>query len=395
MLRVVFAVAVVFALLNLGVPERSLWAQAEPDKAAAGSPAAGQTAEGTVSEQETPTVEQARVRFEEQYSKWQEAIKELRRIQNQYNGSTPDEAPAFQKKWDDQIAATEKMIPALRTAATDYYLAAPNSRRDITLFLAKLLEDDVARDQFQQAAELAQILIDHDCDNPRVYRDAGIAFFANHQFEKSEACLKKASENGALMPPPPDQEDKQTARLVQLAAGLLGDVAEYQQLWEKEQEILEKEAASDDLPRVKLTTSKGDVVLELFENEAPDTVGNFIKLVEDGFYDGLTFHRVLPGFMAQGGCPNGDGSGGPGYEIYDEFDKEDRRNHFRGYLSMAKKPASNSGGSQFFITFLPTPHLNGHHTAFGRVIEGMDVVNSLQRRDPAHLPPPDRDAGGS
>jgi cyclophilin family peptidyl-prolyl cis-trans isomerase len=105
--------------------------------------------------------------------------------------------------------------------------------------------------------------------------------------------------------------------------------------------------------------------------------------VEDGFYDGLTFHRVLPGFMAQGGCPNGDGSGGPGYEIYDEFKKEDRRNHFRGYLSMAKKPSANSGGSQFFITFLPTPNLDGRHTAFGRVIEGMDVVTALQKRDPA------------
>ena len=146
------------------------------------------------------------------------------------------------------------------------------------------------------------------------------------------------------------------------------------------------------MPRVKFTTNKGDLVIELFENEAPDTVGTFVQLVESGFYDGLTFHRVLPGFMAQGGCPNGDGTGGPGYEIYDEHDNPNHRKHFGGYLSMAKKPSPNSGGSQFFITFLPTPHLNGEHTAFGRVIEGMKTVRSLQHREPTaeDAPPPDK-----
>ena len=119
----------------------------------------------------------------------------------------------------------------------------------------------------------------------------------------------------------------------------------------------------------------------MFENEAPEAVGNFVSLVENKFYDGLSFHRVLGNFMAQGGCPLGTGTGDPGYKIYCECYKENHRNHFRGTLSMAHA-GKDTGGSQFFLTFVPTTHLNGRHTAFGRVIQGMDVLAKLQRIDP-------------
>jgi cyclophilin family peptidyl-prolyl cis-trans isomerase len=132
------------------------------------------------------------------------------------------------------------------------------------------------------------------------------------------------------------------------------------------------------LPRVKLTTSKGDIVIELFENEAPNTVANFISLVEKGFYDGTPFHRVIAGFMAQGGDPTGTGTGGPGYTIACEVDAPDARQHFRGTLSMAHA-GPDTGGSQFFLTFRPTDHLDGKHTVFGRVIEGFNVLPLLIR----------------
>jgi cyclophilin family peptidyl-prolyl cis-trans isomerase len=138
------------------------------------------------------------------------------------------------------------------------------------------------------------------------------------------------------------------------------------------------EAAADDLPRVRLSTSRGDVVVELFENEAPNTVANFISLVEKGFYDGTPFHRVIAGFMAQGGDPTGTGTGGPGYTIACEVDAPDARQHFRGTLSMAHA-GRDTGGSQFFLTFRPTDHLDGKHTVFGRVIEGFDVLPKLMR----------------
>ena len=113
-----------------------------------------------------------------------------------------------------------------------------------------------------------------------------------------------------------------------------------------------------------IKTNKGDIEVELFENEAPNTVANFITLVEKGFYNGLSFHRVLPNFMAQGGDPKGDGTGGPGYTIADECSGPNHRLHFRGSLSMAKEARPDTGGSQFFITFVPTSHLDGIHTVF-------------------------------
>ncbi|TVS15175.1 MAG: peptidylprolyl isomerase [Planctomycetaceae bacterium] len=175
---------------------------------------------------------------------------------------------------------------------------------------------------------------------------------------------------------------RQAGLLSELGQRYLEDIPDYVEFWEVEQALRQQEAEADDLPRVLLSTSKGDLVIELLENEAPETVANFISLVSDRFYDGLPFHRVIPGFMAQGGCPVGDGTGGPGYRIYCECDKENHRKHFRGTLSMAHA-GRNTGGSQFFLTFLPTPHLNGAHTVFGRVIEGMEVLAKLQRIDPS------------
>ena len=121
----------------------------------------------------------------------------------------------------------------------------------------------------------------------------------------------------------------------------------------------------------------GDIVIELFEKEAPGTVQNFIDLINKGFYNGLRFHRVIPGFVAQGGCPNGNGTGGPGYTIKDELVVTPHK-HERGALSMAHR-GPNTGGSQFFIVYEPQPHLDGVHTVFGKVIEGMDVVDGIQQ----------------
>lgn len=124
---------------------------------------------------------------------------------------------------------------------------------------------------------------------------------------------------------------------------------------------------------------KGDITIELFDKEAPGTVANFEKLIKEGFYDGLIFHRVIPGFVAQGGCPNGTGTGGPGYTIKDELIGNPHK-HERGALSMAHR-GPNTGGSQFFIVYEPQPHLDGVHTVFGKVIEGMDVVDAIQQGD--------------
>ena len=130
----------------------------------------------------------------------------------------------------------------------------------------------------------------------------------------------------------------------------------------------------------RFKTERGEIVCELFADDAPMTVENFVNLARARFYDGVTFHRVIPGFMAQGGDPTGTGSGGPGYSFRDELSPK-RRHDGAGVLSMANA-GPNTNGSQFFITFGPTPHLDGRHTVFGRVTSGMDVLRTIRERDP-------------
>jgi peptidyl-prolyl cis-trans isomerase B (cyclophilin B) len=125
-------------------------------------------------------------------------------------------------------------------------------------------------------------------------------------------------------------------------------------------------------------TSRGPIKIELYPDKAPLTVANFVNLVKRGFYDGLTFHRVIPDFMIQGGCPEGSGRGGPGYRFEDETKNGVR--HERGVLSMANA-GPNTNGSQFFITHVATPWLDGKHTVFGKVVEGLDVVDSVAQGD--------------
>ena len=127
--------------------------------------------------------------------------------------------------------------------------------------------------------------------------------------------------------------------------------------------------------KIQFTTNKGVFVAQMFEEKAPQTTKNFIELTEKGFYDGLIFHRVIDGFMIQGGDPTGTGRGGPGYRIKDEFGKG-LAHDSEGILSMANA-GPNTGGSQFFITLAPTPWLNGHHAIFGKIVKGMDVVREI------------------
>jgi peptidyl-prolyl cis-trans isomerase B (cyclophilin B) len=131
----------------------------------------------------------------------------------------------------------------------------------------------------------------------------------------------------------------------------------------------------------KISTDKGEMLVEFYENDAPKTVENFIKLSNSGFYNGLTFHRVIPDFVIQGGCPNGTGAGGPGYTIPCELDGANQF-HDRGVLSMAHA-GRNTGGSQFFICHSRrnTAHLDRNHTCFGKVIEGLEVIDAIRQGD--------------
>jgi len=148
-------------------------------------------------------------------------------------------------------------------------------------------------------------------------------------------------------------------------------------------------------PVVTITMESGEVIkAELYPEIAPNTVNNFISLIKRGFYDGLIFHRVIPGFMIQGGCPRGAGTGGPGYGIYGEFKANGFGNdleHKRGVLSMARSGMPNSAGSQFFVMHEDAPHLDGAYAAFGCVTEGIEVVDAIAGCDTEHNDRPKTD----
>ncbi|MBI2903185.1 MAG: peptidylprolyl isomerase, partial [Candidatus Methylomirabilis oxyfera] len=138
------------------------------------------------------------------------------------------------------------------------------------------------------------------------------------------------------------------------------------------------EAADTNSLKAIIEMDAGKITIELYEKDAPATVENFVKLAKRGFYDGLTFHRVVPGFVVQGGDPKGDGSGGPGYMIKGEFNS---RKHVTGTVAMARSTSPDSAGSQFYITLAPQPFLDGKYSVFGQVEEGMDVVMKIRRGD--------------
>lgn len=327
-----------------------------------------------------PAAGDAQARFEQTFTAWKDKLKAIRAVQVRYQDAPPQEQAALQKQFKNLIEAARGMVPQLVAAAEAAYIAAPNENAEVADFLMQVVVDRAGKDNYEEALRVAKLLIDHDAPRPQLKLLAGVAAFATNQYDLAEKYLTAAQQSGALAPPSGEASEFQR-RMLQTGAMYLSMIDEYRAKWAEEKKIRAAEAKADDLPRVKLETSKGDIVIELFENEAPNTTANFISLVEKGFYDGLKFHRVLPGFMAQGGDPKGDGTGGPGYAIACECVRQDYRKHFRGTLSMAHA-GRDTGGSQFFLTFVPTPHLDGKHTAFGRVIDGLEVLSRLNRVQP-------------
>jgi cyclophilin family peptidyl-prolyl cis-trans isomerase len=310
-------------------------------------------------------------------------LADMTEMQSKYAAADNAAAKAdIAKKFNVEREKARDMAEQLVTSAESAYAEAPNADKDVTDVLVGTLIDQIDRDDYEPAFKLGKMLMDNKCPDPTAPALAGIAAYCINEFDLAEPWLKAADASGAL--------NRVCDRIKQLDHSdnpryyvsypqMVGLAKEE---WAKEKKLREAEAKADDLPRVLLKTTKGDIVVELFENQAPNTVLNFITLVQKGYYDGLKFHRVLPGFMAQGGDPRGTGSGGPGYQIPCEcYPPNDYRLHYRGTLSMAHA-GRDTGGSQFFLTFVPTPHLNGKHTAFGRVISGFDVLAKLKRIDP-------------
>jgi len=286
------------------------------------------------------------------------------------------------KGMDEVIAKTSEALkaapddPGLLEVRSEAYLiyqkndqALPDLEKLIKLrpadatLAVKVARCQYSLNHFERAAEhLSKYIEKNEKDLGAKLLRARCECFAG-RFEEAVAHYDEILK-GELEP----QARSQAAQIQELARNTLPH-------WKKELEIRAREAKADDLPRVKFTTNRGEIVIELLENDAPNTVANFVELVSKKFYDGLKFHRVIPEFMAQGGDPQGNGTGGPGYRFKDELPETYRR-HFRGSLSMANSGA-DTNGSQFFITHIPTEWLNGKHTVFGRVLSGQEIADAL------------------
>jgi len=282
-------------------------------------------------------------------------------LQAQYQQPKADKA-ALAATFEKTRSEAEAVGGQLEAAAVALLAVAPDdapAREIASGVMAGALQGDDPGKTLAVAAALEQA----GAGDPTTGLLAASAALVLSRLDEAEAWLGKAAAAGG----PAEQ-------IAQLRATIARDRPKV----EAELAKRKAEAEADDLPRVKLVTSAGDLTVELYENEAPNTVANFLTLVGKGFYDGTPFHRVIGGFMAQGGDPTGTGSGGPGHAIACECGKPDTRLHFRGTLSMAHA-GPDTGGSQFFLTFRPTEHLDGKHTVFGRVIEGDDVLAKLVR----------------
>ena len=310
--------------------------------------------------------------FNQKFEQWVTLLNRLRELQAQYKVANPEDRSPLEQEFNQKLKQAEDLYPQLESQAQAAFKQAPDNKQ-LADFVMGLSFKYYEEGNYEKSIELADLVIANKPQNPEIYLIAGQAAFEMTQLDKAENYLKTAKA----------EMTKQEKTFP--GEQLLQDISREREFWEAEQKARERDAKPQGdpmaLPRVKLETTKGDVIIELFENDAPNTVANFISLVESGLYNGVIFHRVIPNFMAQTGDPEGTGTGGPGYHIPCECYKPEARKHFRGSVAMAHA-GRDTGGSQFYITYKPTRHLDGRHTVFGRVIEGMDVVDQIQKRTP-------------
>jgi cyclophilin family peptidyl-prolyl cis-trans isomerase len=318
-----------------------------------------------------PDAAKARAEFDAARQAQKDLVGELSILQAEFQRPNAD-----LKAIDEKFKVARAKIPAvkdrLETAAFAMALTQPTDKvaRDVC---GAVIDARRRSEDFNAVLQMATILDKAGAADSRVDMMASQAAMVLSQLDDAATWLAKAAQHGA---------DK--AQIADLEEAIRVERPKV----EEEMARRKADAEADDRPRVKITTTKGPIVVELFEDEAPNTVANFISLVEKGFYDGTRFHRVIGGFMAQGGDPTGTGGGGPGHAIDCECELPNARKHFIGSLSMAHA-GKNTGGSQFFLTFRPTEHLDGKHTVFGRVIEGLDVLPKLTRTQNAKGEPID------
>ena len=311
----------------------------------------------------------------------------------EYPTATPERQKQIQEEVQKMAETIQTFKAPLLAAAKAAFKEAPNKDESVKAFLLNNIVMMVNYDDYENALKECDELIRLGLVEQPIFEIAAFSAYNSNNFAYAESAIANAKKLAAAALERAKKQGKTQAEINKEGIGqvhpglaqLEENLPFYKTAWAKEKAMRAASAQAKDCPVVKLQTSAGDITIELFVNEAPNTVANFVELVNKGFYNGLTFHRVMQGFMAQGGDPNGNGTGGPGYCIPCEVDNPNARVHFRGSLSMAHA-GKDTGGSQFFITFVPTKWLDGKHTVFGRVTAGFDVLAKITRNPDPNTP---------
>ena len=361
---------------------------------AAGGTAKAQSGASTPQDKAMPQADAATLKaaFQQAFETYKQELVAIEVLRSEYHSAEAARRKQINNQLRERHPQSAAILDKMVKAALAAYQSAPETDQQITDLLQKVAAhrmlgsgaNSQGGDDYEAALEVINALVEGGNRTKELPVWGILAAYATNELDKAAMYRDMAQSTGAFAVEP---VGKAASDVVGLAQGMSRGIEQQRQLWQAEKAIRDAEAKADDLPRVRMTTSEGELIIELFENEAPQAVANFVTLVKDKFYDGVIFHRVLPRFMAQGGDPQGTGTGGPGYNIRCECYQPNARMHFRGSLSMAHA-GRDSGGSQFFLTFLPTAHLNPNparqsgHTVFGRVIEGFDVLAKLVRVNP-------------
>ncbi len=317
----------------------------------------------TKKEEQNSSPKQTDTDFIQAQEELKKLVGELTALQAEYQQPNADKI-SIESKFNATRNKARKAALKLEQSASAAVLANPENAEACAV-VRDVLQSAMQADDPKKTLTLVKTLDDAGKANEDILLTGATAAMITSELDLAEKFLKAAKDAGMSA----DKIDS-----------LQKAIEHERPKVDAEMAVRATEEKADDLPQVKIKTTKGTIVVELFENEAPNTVANFISLVESHFYDGTPFHRVIPQFMAQGGDPTGTGTSGPGYTIECECELPNARKHFLGSLSMAHA-GKDTGGSQFFLTFRPTEHLDGRHTVFGRVIEGFDVLPKITRTE--------------
>jgi peptidylprolyl isomerase len=323
--------------------------------------------------QEQQAYQQALAKFDEARRALAAALTEQREVYIRYV-NREQRTPAAKQQYQAKRYQTRQILDLTFQRGLDVTRTRILNDQ-IVRFLVNAIRDRLKYDHYDaETFEGAAKMIDAGQNMMFLFSAAARSALVSGEFDAAEKLFRVLVESDGT-----DEIDKV----------LYANLDRYREQWEIEQQIRQREAEQDRLPRVKLTTTQGDVVLELFLDQAPTTVTNFMRLVDDGFYDGLDFYQVIDHALALTGDPTGAGNGNSGKFIVDEHQRSEARGAFRGSLVMAKVPLGSSGhfipnsaSSQFAILFLPVASVTDQQTVFGRVVEGMETVSRLRRVDP-------------